>query len=194
MKIWHQFIGGILNAAAAKLIASTNNYPISEVWDAKMKSDLQSMMALSGCWTGKRSSSMSGPFRQTWPLSQVRDTNTRRGSCLPVTMWPSSLTTSQCLQPKHSCGFPDPSNKQLFENFHFIILMKKMFKLSYFSFLNMNVLCSHQSSVTTNWTSLTCPDNWGRHVGKQVVYNYGQLNKSINKSSDRMIDNETNYL
>ena len=37
-------------------------------------------------WRGNRSSSMFGPFRQTWPPSQVRDTNTRRGCCRPVTM------------------------------------------------------------------------------------------------------------
>lgn len=55
-------------------------------------------MALSGCLTGNCSSSMFGPLRQTRPPSQVRDTSTRRGSCLPVTMWPSSVTTSQCLQ------------------------------------------------------------------------------------------------
>lgn len=62
--------------------------------------NLQLMMSLSDCFMGKRSSSMSGPFRQTWAPSHVRDTNTRRGSCLPVTMRPSSVTTSQCLQLK----------------------------------------------------------------------------------------------
>lgn len=66
------------------------------------------MTSLSGCLKGNRSSSMSGPFRQTWPSSQVRDTNTRRGSCRPVTMWPSSVITSQCLQSKTNRAVSSP--------------------------------------------------------------------------------------
>lgn len=61
---------------------------------------LQPVTLLSACLTGNLSSSMSGPFRHTRPPSQVRDTSTRRGCCRAVTMWPSSVTTSQWLRPE----------------------------------------------------------------------------------------------
>lgn len=55
-------------------------------------------MGLLGWLRGNLSSSISGALRQTWSPSQVRDTRTKRGCCLPVTMWPSSVMTSQWLQ------------------------------------------------------------------------------------------------
>lgn len=63
---------------------------------------LQSMTGLSGCRMGNCSSSMSGPLRLTRPSPQFSDTRTSRGSWRPVTIWPSSVTTSHCLRRTHA--------------------------------------------------------------------------------------------